>query len=657
MVCPRRSPQSDPRFRSPIARFSRSILNPNPLSTRTAEPSATLARMTAALLREPTLDVAADAGDDPLGSIAQVAGFAHQGAVRRRVGERGAAATDRDHFPARPPNTRELRRSDLVASPDRRRDRRSRGGAQGESLPAISFPPNARGGDRSGSVAPAQPDPDDDDARDALQEAIAQESTRLGVPIAAAEDERASSRGRSRRTSGIRSCAPASCCSSGCGDASTMASRSTTADELAKAAPGKGLVYLPNHRSHIDYLLLSYLVSAQGLAPPHIAAGANLNFPIVGPMLRRGGAFFLRRSFKGEPLYAAVFREYLHTMLAKGFPIAYFIEGGRSRSGRTLAPKGGLLGMTVAELHARASATAVAGSGVLQLRKAARRTNADRRARGAAEATASRWARFCGSAAISDTSTEACTSTSESRCRSTSSSIARHPTGTRCKATAQRESARRVTLALAREMAQRINAAVVINPINLFAMAIVPQSAPRARRARARAADRLARRPSRRDCPTRRTPCSPPMNRPSVIADALRLGFATRVARSARGRHQGSGRAGVDAQLPSQQRAARLCAARAGREPAGRHARCHARPRRRIRRRWSAIPARGADVAPLHRGGRRGVEAHRRVVRRDRTCANAGGRLGTRRRIATVRSTPGSSSSRGRCGTCFAATT
>src|SRR4029078_6333700 len=57
--------------------------------------------------------------------------------------------------------------------------------------------------------------------------------------------------------------------------------------------------------------------------------------------------FRSRRSFRGEPLYAAVFREYLHTMLAKGFPIAYFIEGGRSRSGRTLAPKSGLLGMTV----------------------------------------------------------------------------------------------------------------------------------------------------------------------------------------------------------------------------------------------------------------------------------------------------------------------
>ncbi len=118
-------------------------------------------------------------------------------------------------------------------------------------------------------------------------------------------------------------------------------------EELAKVAPGKGLVYVPNHRSHVDYLLLSYLVYTQGLAPPHIAAGANLNLPLVGPLLRRGGAFFLRRSFKGEPLYAAVFREYLHAMLVKGFPIAYFIEGGRSRSGRTLSPKGGMLGMTL----------------------------------------------------------------------------------------------------------------------------------------------------------------------------------------------------------------------------------------------------------------------------------------------------------------------
>ena len=116
---------------------------------------------------------------------------------------------------------------------------------------------------------------------------------------------------------------------------------------VTRIAAGQGIVYVPCHRSHIDYLLLSWIIHRNGLTPPHIAAGANLNMLIVGSLLRRGGAFFLRRSFKGEPLYAAVFHEYLHLMIARGFPLEYFIEGGRSRSGRMLMPKAGILGMTV----------------------------------------------------------------------------------------------------------------------------------------------------------------------------------------------------------------------------------------------------------------------------------------------------------------------
>lgn len=118
-------------------------------------------------------------------------------------------------------------------------------------------------------------------------------------------------------------------------------------DVVSHIPPGHGIVYLPCHRSHVDYLLLSFIIFQQGLSPPHIAAGANLNMPIVGPLLRRGGAFFLRRSFKGDALYAAIFHEYLHLMLSRGFPIEYFLEGGRSRSGRMLAPRTGLLGMTI----------------------------------------------------------------------------------------------------------------------------------------------------------------------------------------------------------------------------------------------------------------------------------------------------------------------
>jgi glycerol-3-phosphate O-acyltransferase len=118
-------------------------------------------------------------------------------------------------------------------------------------------------------------------------------------------------------------------------------------DELRRIASDATVVYVPCHRSHIDYLLLSFLIYYQGLPPPHVAAGANLNLPVVGGLLRRGGAFFLRRSFRGDALYAAVFAEYLHAMIVRGFPVEYFVEGGRSRTGRTLSPKAGLLAMTV----------------------------------------------------------------------------------------------------------------------------------------------------------------------------------------------------------------------------------------------------------------------------------------------------------------------
>jgi glycerol-3-phosphate O-acyltransferase len=118
-------------------------------------------------------------------------------------------------------------------------------------------------------------------------------------------------------------------------------------DDVRKLAADHEIVYVPCHRSHIDYLLLSYVIYYRGLMTPHIAAGSNLNLPVVGSILRRGGAFFLRRSFKGNFLYAAVFNEYLHLMTVKGYSIEYFIEGGRSRTGRLLSPRIGMLNMTL----------------------------------------------------------------------------------------------------------------------------------------------------------------------------------------------------------------------------------------------------------------------------------------------------------------------
>ena len=119
------------------------------------------------------------------------------------------------------------------------------------------------------------------------------------------------------------------------------------ADRLHEVAREKELVYVPCHRSHFDYLLLGYIVYEEGLHLPHVAAGINLNMPIVGGILRRGGAFFLRRSFKGNRLYATVFDAYLNQILQKGHSIEYFVEGGRSRTGRLLEPKGGMLVMTI----------------------------------------------------------------------------------------------------------------------------------------------------------------------------------------------------------------------------------------------------------------------------------------------------------------------
>jgi glycerol-3-phosphate O-acyltransferase len=93
--------------------------------------------------------------------------------------------------------------------------------------------------------------------------------------------------------------------------------------------------------------LLGYVTYEAGLHLPHVAAGINLNMPIVGGILRRAGAFFLRRSFKGNRLYATVFDAYINQILVKGHSMEYFVEGGRSRTGRLLSPKGGMLVMTV----------------------------------------------------------------------------------------------------------------------------------------------------------------------------------------------------------------------------------------------------------------------------------------------------------------------
>lgn len=118
----------------------------------------------------------------------------------------------------------------------------------------------------------------------------------------------------------------------------------TDVREAAKRAP---LIVLPSHKSHIDYLLISFIFYGNGLVPPHIAAGDNLNFWPLGHLFRRSGAFFLRRNFKQNDVYTATFRTYVQKLLKAGYSIEFFIEGGRSRTGKVLRPRYGLLGDVV----------------------------------------------------------------------------------------------------------------------------------------------------------------------------------------------------------------------------------------------------------------------------------------------------------------------
>ncbi len=118
-------------------------------------------------------------------------------------------------------------------------------------------------------------------------------------------------------------------------------------DRLKDIAPGHEVVYVPSHRSHMDYLLLSYLLYTHGIVPPHIVAGVNLNMPVIGSLLRKGGAFYIRRSIRGSALYSSILSEYVALLVGEGFSLEYFIEGGRSRTGRLLQPQGGMLAMTV----------------------------------------------------------------------------------------------------------------------------------------------------------------------------------------------------------------------------------------------------------------------------------------------------------------------
>ena len=503
------------------------ILNRNPLSARTAGPSAALEQMSDALLKDPRLDVQlvpatvlwgrAPGSQDSLIQALFADAWASVGPLRQLLIILIHGRQTRVSFDANISLARVLTGAPDAATAARKANRFLRFHFRRMREAAIGPDLSHRYNLVEAMIASA-----------ALQEAIAQEAQRLGIDAAEA-------RSRARKFAWEI----ASDFSYPVVRAGELVLRQLWnrlydevvvhhGKELAAVAPGKGLVYLPNHRSHIDYLLLSYFVNAQGLAPPHIAAGDNLNIPVVGPILRRGGAFFLRRSFKGEPLYAAVFREYLHAMLAKGFPIAYFIEGGRSRSGRTLSPKSGLLGMTVESFmreHPRPVLLVPVYFSYEKLLEGrtlvAELEGQPKRGESLGElaGVVRRLKRDYGSVHVNFGSPLDLGRFLD----------AQTPDWHALRGNERRDAARRLTPALADELAQRINAAVVVNPINVFAMAIV--GSPRYaldERALVQQIEWLDAIGSR--CRYAEDTVLVATEPAAVIAEAIRLGFAARVA-------------------------------------------------------------------------------------------------------------------------------
>jgi len=118
-------------------------------------------------------------------------------------------------------------------------------------------------------------------------------------------------------------------------------------ERLRQANAHGTLVFIPCHKSHLDYLLLNHLLYSHHMHPPRIAAGKNLAFWPLGPIFRGSGAFFIRRRFHGAKLYAEVLYTYLKTLIKTGCNLEFFIEGGRSRTGKLVLPKLGLLNMVL----------------------------------------------------------------------------------------------------------------------------------------------------------------------------------------------------------------------------------------------------------------------------------------------------------------------
>jgi glycerol-3-phosphate O-acyltransferase len=114
-------------------------------------------------------------------------------------------------------------------------------------------------------------------------------------------------------------------------------------ERLRAATQRQPGILLWSHRSNLDTLVLAAALQEKGLPPAHLFAGVNMAFGPMGAIMRRAGVIFIRRSTADDPLYKYVLREYVGYVLEKRFNLSWSIEGTRSRTGKMLPPRLGLL--------------------------------------------------------------------------------------------------------------------------------------------------------------------------------------------------------------------------------------------------------------------------------------------------------------------------
>ena len=268
-------------------------------------------------------------------------------------------------------------------------------------------------------------------------------------------------------------------------------------EKLHEIGDGAEIIYVPCHRSHMDYLLLSYVIYRKGFAVPHVAAGVNLNLPVVGHFLRKGGAFFLRRSFKGDALYGAVFTKYLGFMMARGHPLEYFVEGGRSRTGRLLAPRTGMLSMTVRSYLREPKRPVVfmpvyfGYERIVEGRTYIGELSGTPKEKESILGVIKSLRPCCAASSARCTSISASPSCSTSCCAVQSAAGAKRPARRRARRAARRPvGSPRRSRDLALRIASGINAAAAVTPINLVSMAVLATPRQALRRGRSRAPGR-----------------------------------------------------------------------------------------------------------------------------------------------------------------------